>query len=152
MAVLPWYTLRHMSECLCLCNAIQNAASLLDRQLNAALNGLDISHCQAAVLVELVPQSATVSHLSKVLCCSCGNISQLVDALEGKELVERVQSEHDRRRAEVKLTAKGRKLGEQARDALSTRASDCCNVFTPEEKSLLRSLLEKYVSAGSSAE
>jgi DNA-binding MarR family transcriptional regulator len=115
-----------MSECLCLCNAIQNAASLLDRQLNAALNGLDISHCQASVLVELVPQSATVSHLSKALCCSCGNISQLVDALESKQLVERVQSEHDRRRAEVKLTAKGRKLGEQARDALSTRASDCC--------------------------
>lgn len=115
--------------------------------MNAALNGLDVSHCQAAVLVELVPQSATVSHLSKVLCCSCGNISQIVDVLEKKGLVERLQSAHDRRRAELTLTSKGRALGQKAKDALSARATDCCNVFSAEEKVMLRNLLDKYALA-----
>jgi hypothetical protein len=60
-----------MDSCLCLCNAIKSAANTLDRQLNAALDGMDISHCQSMVLLELSSGRATVSHLSKVLCCSC---------------------------------------------------------------------------------
>lgn len=136
-----------MEACLCLCNAIKSAASSLDRQLNAALGGLDISHCQSMVLVELSSGSATVSHLSKALCCSCGNISQLIDLLEKKGFVERVKSTEDRRRAKLTLTAKGRKLGAQAKKALAERADKCCSVFSAAEKAELKRLLAKYEAA-----
>jgi MarR family transcriptional repressor of emrRAB len=136
-----------MDSCLCLCNAIKSAANTLDRQLNAALDGMDISHCQSMVLLELSSGRATVSHLSKVLCCSCGNISQIIDLLEKKGVVERVQSTEDRRRAELTLTPKGRKLSTQAKQALSERASHCCSVFSASEKAELKRLLEKYAEA-----
>ncbi len=136
-----------MDACLCLCNAIKSAANTLDRQLNAALDGMDISHCQSMVLLELSGGRATVSHLSKVLCCSCGNISQIIDLLEKKGVVERVQSTEDRRRAELTLTPKGRKLSTQAKQALSERASHCCSVFSASEKAELKRLLEKYAEA-----
>ena len=136
-----------MDACLCLCNVIKSAASSLDRQLNAALDGLDISHCQSMVLVELSGGSATVSHLSKVLCCSCGNISQLIDLLEKKGFVECVKSIEDRRRAELTLTAKGRKLGTRAKQAMAKRADKCCSVFSAAEKTELKRMLTKYVAA-----
>ncbi len=140
-----------MDACLCLCNAIKSAANSLDRQLNAALEGIDISHCQAMLLLMLSDGKATVSHLSKALCCSCGNTSQMVDLLVSKGLVERLQSAEDRRRAEVKLTAKGTKMGQQASKALNHRAMDCCGVFSDTEKEELKRLLDKYVTAVSAA-
>jgi DNA-binding MarR family transcriptional regulator len=136
-----------MDSCLGLCNAIKSAANTLDRQLNAALTGLDISHCQSLVVLELGNGRASVSHLSKVLCCSCGNISQIVDLLEKKGMVERVQSTEDRRRAELTLTPKGRKLSAQAKQALSQRAGHCCSVFSAAEKAELKRMLEKYAAA-----
>ncbi len=140
-----------MDACLCLCNAIKNAANTLDRQLNAALDGMDISHCQSMVLLELDNGRATVSHLSKVLCCSCGNISQIVDLLQKKGVVERVKSAEDRRRAELTLTPKGRKLSAQAKEALSKRAGKCCEVFSAAEKAELKRMLEKYAEAAAAA-
>ena len=71
-----------MDPSLCLCNAIKNAAGSLDKQLNASLAGLDISHCQAMLILMVGEGSASVSDLSKALCCSCGNVSQMVDVLE----------------------------------------------------------------------
>lgn len=145
------YTVRVMDSCLSLCNSIKSAASTLERQLNAALDGMDISHCQSMVLLELSAGHASVSHLSKVLCCSCGNISQIVDLLEKKGVVERIQSTEDRRRAELTLTAKGRKLSTQAKAALSERAGDCCSVYTVAEKAELKRLLQKYADAAAVA-
>lgn len=141
------YTVRVMDTCLCLCNSIKSAANTLERQLNAALDGMEISHCQSMVLLELSGGHATVSHLSKVLCCSCGNISQIIDLLQKKGVVERVQSTEDRRRAELTLTPKGKKLSQQARAALAAKAGDCCAVFSAAEKAELKRLLQKYADA-----
>ena len=136
-----------MDACLCLCNTIKSAANSLDKQLNASLEGLDISHCQAMLVVMLGDGKRTVSDMSKALCCSCGNISQMVDLLVEKDVVERLQSTEDRRRAELTLTVKGKKLCETAKHALNSRASHCCSVFSPQEKHQLQTLLEKYIAA-----
>lgn len=136
-----------MEDCLCLCTAIKNVSNMLDRQLNAALDGMEISHCQSTVLMELCAGPASVSHLSKVLCCSCGNISQIVDLLEKKGMVERVQSAEDRRRAELTLTPKGRKLGMKAKQALADKAGHCCEIFSAAEKRDLKRMLAKYAAA-----
>ncbi len=120
-----------MDSCLGLCNAIRCEANTLDREFNAALSGEEVSHCQAMVLLELGGGTDSASDLSKTLHCSCGNISQILDLLAAKSMVERQPSAEDRRRSRIVLTAKGRKLYQQAKRALGARAEHCCSVFTP---------------------
>ncbi len=85
----------------------------------------------------------TLTALSKKMLVSNGNVTCVVDHLEGAGIVERMQSHDDRRSTYVKLTPKGeelfRKIFVKHAEFIETAAS----VLTVKEQEMLSSLLKK---------
>lgn len=119
----------------------------LERWTNEALRPLGITAAQADALV-VIGQAEPVSlkDLGDLLIAEAGHPSRLVDRLVEAGLVERRASGDDRRRVELSLTAKGRRLAKRvtaAREQVTElgRATLADRDLTPALK-LLRELLE----------
>jgi DNA-binding MarR family transcriptional regulator len=139
-----------MDSCLGVCGLIKSAASCCDRRMNAALDNVSVSHCQAQVLMQVSAHgSISMTALSKQLCCHKSNITQIVDVLVDRDLIERVPSKEDKRMFTLKLKPKGKKMLLTAEKALCKQAHECLNVFTPNEREQLQTLLKKYVDCNS---
>lgn len=134
-----------MDDCLSVCNLLKAAASCCERELNDSLSELEVSHCQAMILIKIVDAPASMSALSKEMCCHKSNITQVVSGLESKGLIERETKEDDRRVILLKLTAKGRGLAVSMKKVVCTRATECMDVFSPDEKKTFAELLKKYI-------
>ena len=65
------------------------------------------------ILRDVRPEVATVTMLQKRMLDRMSNASRLVDKLKEKGLVNRVLNKKDRRKVDVKITAKGLKLLEK---------------------------------------
>ena len=144
VSFLP-YNCSVMDHCLCVCELLKAAASVSERKLNEALSTLDVSHCQAQILLKISEDAVSMSALSKVLCCHKSNVTQVVDGLVEKGLVVRSMSQKDRRACVLTLTTKGKKAMQGIDHALKNQATQCMKVFTPEEKQMLAGLLRKYI-------
>jgi DNA-binding MarR family transcriptional regulator len=70
-------------------------------------------------------------------------VSRALSALERRGLLERVWSEEDARRAEVRLTAKGRALLQRLAPAALARQAALKKAFTPSELRTFFMLLDK---------
>jgi DNA-binding MarR family transcriptional regulator len=83
----------------------------LERQTNEAMRPLGLTGPQADALV-VIGQAGplSLSALGDLLIAEAGHPSRLVDRLVDANLVERRPAEEDRRRVELSLTAKGRRL------------------------------------------
>ncbi len=134
-----------MDHCLCVCELLKAASALSERKLNEVLSDLGLSHCQAQILNQIKVAPVSMSHLSKALCCHKSNITQVVDGLNEKGLIERVPSLTDKRVCALKLTSKGRKTCLSMEGILHQQATECMKIFTPKEKQILADLLRKYV-------
>jgi DNA-binding MarR family transcriptional regulator len=134
-----------MDDCLCVCELLKAAASLSERKLNESLAELDVSHCQAQILLKITEESSSMSALSKMLCCHKSNVTQVVDGLTKKKLIERVASSTDRRVCELKLTPKGKKVTQEIGVILRKQAGTCMNVFSPADKQKFADLLRTYI-------
>jgi DNA-binding MarR family transcriptional regulator len=134
-----------MDDCLSVCNLLKAAASCCERELNDSLAELEVSHCQAMILIKIVDAPASMSALSKEMCCHKSNITQVVAGLESKGLIERETKEDDRRVILLKLTAKGKTMAVNMKKIVCGRATECMNVFTPDEKKTFAELLKKYI-------
>lgn len=133
-----------MDNCLCLCELLKAASAACERDLNNALSAIGISHCQASILVKLQSSGPfTMSAVSKELCCHKSNVTQVVDGLAARGLIERKTSREDRRVSVLTLTAKGRALGAKAQTALAERARGCVGCFSVKERNMLVGLLER---------
>lgn len=135
-----------MDSCLCLCSLLRNTASVCERKFTEALEGTGISHCQAFLLLQLSEGEASVSDVSKALCCSCGNITQIVDQLIKKGFMRRTHSAHDKRKRDLALTPKGQAASRMAEKLLKKQASTCCSVFSAKEKAVFIRLLTAYLA------
>ena len=92
----------------------------LERQANEAMHPLGLTGAQADAIV-VIGQAGTLSlkELGELVIAEGGHPSRLVDRLVEADLVERRAAGDDRRRIELRLTAKGRRL---QRRALAVRA------------------------------
>ena len=136
-----------MEDSLCICDLLKAAASCSEKQLNDAVFGLKISQCQASVLLLVKEQgTASMSSLSRTLCCHKSNITQIVDGLFDQGLISRIPCKEDRRVCRVALTAKGKTLLKKAEDAMRKSAEKCVGIFTASECTQLRKLLKRYVT------
>ncbi len=133
-----------MDQCLCLCELMKASAAACERELNDALGDTGISHCQASILVKILNGGPlTMSAVSKELCCHKSNVTQVVDGLTTKGLIERVADKEDRRVHMLTLTRKGKLLGAKAQTLLGKRARACVGCLSPVERTQLTKLLEK---------
>ncbi len=135
-----------MHSCLGLCGLIKNAASCSDRCMNAALDKVGVSHCQSQVLMHICEHgSISMTALSKELCCHKSNVTQIVDLLAERDLIERIASKTDKRVFTLKLRPKGKTILTTAEKLLCKQADESLKIFTPAERKQFEKLLRKYV-------
>ncbi len=136
-----------MNDSLCLCELIKSLAAVCERRLNDALTDLGITHCQASVLVKILDgASQTMSSVSKELSCHKSNVTQVVDGLAAKGLIERKNSQTDRRVCTLILTKKGRAISAKAQVLLKHRAELCVDALDARDQMLLMKILRKALS------
>lgn len=139
------YNCSVMNDCLSVCNLLKAAASCCERELNDALSALDVSHCQATILIRVGETSSSMSSLSKAMCCHKSNVTQVVGGLLKKGLIQRAARKTDKRVSELKLTPKGKGVAAKLKGVLCGRACDCMSIFSPGEKKAFAELLSKYI-------
>jgi DNA-binding MarR family transcriptional regulator len=108
-------------------------------------------HCtlsQFDVLAHLSRQKegSTLADLSRHLLVTAGNITGLIDRMEGQGYVKRIADQYDRRVKRVQLTDAGERL---AAIVLPKHSHDITEAFWPlteQEKLQLRTILDKLIA------
>ena len=90
---------------------LMRAARAVTASLDAALAAEGLTGTQLGVL-EAILHKGPLTHreLGRKLLISAGNMTDVVDKLEGRGLVRRVRDAADRRQVRVELTARGKAL------------------------------------------
>lgn len=117
----------------------------LESMSNKALKPFGLSTQQYNVLRILKGQDGKAISVNAIISRmfdKMSNASRLVEKLKQKGLIERVQSEHDRRQVDVKITAQGLKLLEKC-SAKMNNFEDFKLKISEEEVGRLNELLEK---------
>ncbi len=130
-----------------LIHLFKNAAACIEKDMQAGLLDMELSPCQAQALDVIDSHGASMSAMSKALCCHKSNITQIVDSLVSRNLVERVVSEKDRRICTLTLTPKGREVLIVIRRSLLAQSKICFEVLSHEECEQLQRLLDRLVAA-----
>lgn len=90
---------------------ISRLSALLDRELKAFFSGHGLERCEFDVLDTLrrsgPPYELAAGTLNKAAMVTSGAITNRIDRLAAKGLVERVRDEDDRRSVRVRLTERG---------------------------------------------
>lgn len=95
------------------------------------------------ILRGMHPEPATVKLLTERMLDKMSNASRLVEKLKQKGLVERLTCEHDRRRVDISITAKGLGLVKEASVEIENDMERMNDVLTEEEAQQLSDLLDK---------
>jgi len=127
--------------------AIKALQRELERQGNEAMRPLGVTAAQADV-ISVIGQAGTLSlkELGELVIAESGHPSRLVDRLVDAGLVERVPGSEDRRRVDLSLTARGRRLEKQVAAARENLIAGARSVIGEDEVEpaldLARRLLE----------
>ena len=110
-----------MSELFELALSVKAITRELERLANEAMRPLGLTGAQADALLVLERAGPlSLKELGEHLIAESGHPSRLVDRLVSAALVERRAVPDDRRRVDLSLTAKGRRLAKRARGARET--------------------------------
>jgi DNA-binding MarR family transcriptional regulator len=82
----------------------------------------------------------TMTSLADLLSCDASNITGIVDRLEARGLIERVGSRDDRRIKSITLTAQGRALSKELKDAF-LRPPESMQTLTERQLGALHGLV-----------
>jgi DNA-binding MarR family transcriptional regulator len=109
---------------------------------------LGVSGAQLFVLRALAGRhSVSVNELAARTRTHQSTVSGVVKRLVARKLVRRATSAHDRRRAELELTAAGRTLLGRAPGAAQERLIDGIERLPPHQRAALATALRKLVAA-----
>ncbi|KAA5606620.1 MarR family transcriptional regulator [Roseospira marina] len=89
----------------------------------------------------------TPSALAEHLKIERPNLVVIVDELETRELIRRTQMKTDRRRYELTVTVRGRRLHDQAAEAIRDAEAQCLQGLGAEDQARLIDLLNKIENA-----
>jgi MarR family transcriptional regulator, organic hydroperoxide resistance regulator len=104
-------TLRHVDELYEFALSVKAVERELGHWINEAMRPLGITAAQADALVVIgSAEPVSLKDLGDLLIAEAGHPSRLVDRLVAAGLVAREPAPDDRRRVELRLTAKGRRL------------------------------------------
>jgi DNA-binding MarR family transcriptional regulator len=121
-------------------------AAWLSQQTVQILKPLGISSQQfniLRILRGMHPEPSSVKLLTERMIDKMSNASRLVDKLEAKKLVQRIESGADRRRVDVFITPAGLQLIETASVAVEDRLHKDMELLSEEEAFRLNELLDK---------
>lgn len=130
----------------CIIELLRIANALTERACTDAFHGLNIGHCQAQILRRLRHAPASMSSLSRALCCHKSNITQVIEHLVDGACIERMASPHDRRMVMLRLTPKGRAMCTRVERALSAQAAASMSVFSSSDQTRFEDLLTRYIA------
>ena len=88
-------------------------------------------------------QELTPKRLSTVLNIAAPNLTLILDRLEKRELLTRIQSEQDRRMQLVRLSKTGMAMAQKLKAVSVTMEDNIWKHVTPAEKQILLELLRK---------
>ncbi len=112
-----------------------HAAARLAKQVELALDAVDLSLPQYRVMVFLSEGAAGASALAGTLAVSRPTITVVVDGLVAKGFVERQGDETDRRKVHHRLTPAGRRALDRADVAVAERLAELAVHLDDDETS-----------------
>jgi DNA-binding MarR family transcriptional regulator len=108
----------------------------------------ELNHAQYAALMRLYHHGdCAVSDLGKQFGVTIPAASQLVEKLVQEGLVERTESEHDRRMKQLALTSQGRALVRASMDARLDWAHELSAALAPEQRDTIAQALAELIAA-----
>jgi DNA-binding MarR family transcriptional regulator len=128
---------------------ILRLAGHLEQRANEVLTPFDLAIWAFDVLGTLrrsgPPYAMTPSQLTRSAMLTSGAMTNRIDRLEEKGLVERRRSSEDRRSLQVRLTAKGLKLVEEAVPVRLQEAKQALRGISAQDQKVLANLLRKMI-------
>lgn len=120
------------------------AAKAITTRLERHLEGENLTLTQLGVLEALLHKGPlSQRELGRKVLTSAGNMTDLIDKLEARDLVRRTRSPVDRRSVRVELTAGGRATIEELFPRHAAEIDASMRGLTPEELEDLSALLRK---------
>ncbi len=122
-----------------------HAAQEVEGRIERALDEVGLSLAKVKLLRHLhsAKDPLPLGALAEKNSCVKSNVTQLMDRMEGEGLVKRVPDPEDRRSVRAMITAEGRRKYEAAAKRLAAAETEMLSGFTPGERELLNSFLEK---------
>jgi DNA-binding MarR family transcriptional regulator len=132
---------------------VQDAAKLLRRSDNEALKALELKMSEYDVLSALrrqgAPYQLPATELAQESLLSSGAMTNRIDGLEARGLVERETDPNDRRGVLVRLTSAGRRLVDDAIEARLHVAEEQLSRLSQRDRKALSAGLRKIIQAAS---
>ncbi len=130
---------------------ILRLAGLLERRVEEALTPCDLSLWQFDVLVTLrrtgAPYRLSPTQLMREVMLSSGAMTNRIDRLEARGLVQRLPDPSDRRSVQIELTAEGKRLADEAVEARFEEAREVAELLKPRERESLEQGLSRLLLA-----
>ena len=137
--------------------ALSDAARAMDalRRIVHALHSanartessLQVSAAQLFVLRQIDAEPGiSMSGLAERTRSAQSSVSEVVARLVSEGLVERARSRADARRAELRVTQKGRKVAESSRETVQERLVAAYGQLAPADRATLASLMEQWLA------
>lgn len=121
------------------------AAESTRQAFESAVAGLGLTAPQARLLLTL-EHPTPMRAIASVLHCDASNVTGIADRLTSRGLISREADPNDRRVKLLVLTAEGVEVRRQLEEVVPT-ASPVMAALDPEERELLRGLLQRAVGA-----
>ena len=128
----------------CVVNTIRTGHNLLERvQAVCQRHGLTLSTANILAIIEGAGEPLPAHIISARLVITSGAVTQFLDVLEKRGLIQRIPNPNDRRSILVEITDKGRQLRAGLGPELSEHDQQWMAGLTPDEQTTLLLLLEK---------
>jgi len=122
------------------------AFAILRKESERALSVWQVTVSQATVLGLLAEaaQPLSVGALAELMLLESPSVTSLVDRMCESGLVERLKDPHDRRKALIKLTNKGRKVYDDVRASAAAVSDELFGVLSDKKREALKLLLQEF--------
>ena len=135
------------AEAMTLIARILTVAALVSRRIEALAKEHEMTAAEGDVLFTLrragAPYTLSPTTLAKSLLVSSGTMTNRLDRLERRALIEREANPRDRRAVDIVLTRKGLKLVDQAITEHVARETEMLAGLTSTERGRLDAILRK---------
>lgn len=117
------------------------------RRMAHLLQPIGLGTSEAATIAVLrssgEPYRLTPTMLSRMVVCTTGAMTRVLDGLQGRDLIRRIPSPTDRRSLLIELTEQGVELSEHILELQARVTGEALGALAPAEREQLEGLLAK---------